>query len=531
MVSFPIAIDLRQLVTHPLRDDYDPSRLDVPGDASLSSKKAMELRHRAALLLLVSATFGVSQDVKSDQLPTIPLTVPASVPLRLYLTKRVSKRVGAPVDARLIGPVFAFDHEVIPARTEAIGHVSRLEPVSKWERTRAILGGDFTPLHVAEVEFTSLLLPDGRQVQVQTVASAGLNSFFSTRPLKKADPNAQPAGGVVSGAKQKVRDQANAQIDRIKGIPDLVRGTDKKEWLSDYLMSRLPYHPQYVRSRTRFDAELAAPLTFGSEPVAPDSLTLLGSQPASGSVVHARLLTTLDSGISAPGLKVDAVLDQPLFSAEHKLIFPEGTRLEGSVVTVKRAGWFHHSGRLRFSFQSLELPEIAGLLAPQAAAAPAPDPQVVEEKKLRIRTEGTLAAAEGETAPVKVDSEGGVKATESKTRFIGTAVALLVARAAGDNDPLRAQSTGGTRGAVIGQKANIGGRTLGGGLGFGLLGTIAAQSSRNVGAALGYYGLAWSAFETVVARGPEVHFDKNAVVDVGLNSRTGKSESAGTTPK
>jgi hypothetical protein len=155
----------------------------------------------------------------------------------------------------------------------------------------------------------------------------------------------------------------------------------------------------------------------------------------------------------------------------------------------------------------------------------------VEEKKLQIRTEGTLAAAEGDKASVKVDSEGGVKATESKTRFIGTAVALLVARAAGDNDPLRAPSTGGVRGAVIGQKANVGGRTLGGGLGFGLLGTIAAQSSRNVGAALGYYGLAWSVFTTVVARGPEVHFDKNAVVDIGLNSRTNKPESAGTTPK
>ena len=491
----------------------------------------MKAGYRAALLLLVSATFGVCQDVKSDQVPTIPLTVPASVPLRLYLTKRVSKRVGAPVDAKLIAPVYAFDREVIPAGTKAIGHVSRLEPVSKWARTSAILGGDFTPLKVAELEFTRLVLPDGREVQVQTVASAGLNSFFSMRPSKKSDPNAQPAGGVVSGARQKVKDQANAQIDRIKGIPDLVRGTDKKEWLSDYLMSRLPYHPQNVRSKTRFDAELAAPVSFGSAPVAPDSLTLLGSQPASGSVVHARLLTMLDSGASAQGQKVDAVLDQPLFSAEHKLIFPEGTRVEGSVVMVKRAGWFHHAGRLRFNFQSLELPEGSGLLASAPAPASAPDPRVVEEKKLQIRTEGTLAAAESDKASVKVDSEGGVKATESKTRFIGTAVALLVARAAGDNDPLRAPSTGGIRGAVIGQKANVGGRTLGGGLGFGLLGTIAAQSSRNVGAALGYYGLAWSVFTTVVARGPEVHFDKNAVVDIGLNSRTSKPESAATTPK
>jgi hypothetical protein len=145
----------------------------------------MKAGYRAALLLLVSATFGASQDVKSNQVPTIPLTVPASVPLRLYLTKRVSKRVGAPVDAKLIAPVYAFDHEVIPAGTKAIGHVSRLEPVSKWARTSAILGGDFTPLKVAELEFTRLVLPDGREVQVQTVASAGLNSRFFQCGLRR----------------------------------------------------------------------------------------------------------------------------------------------------------------------------------------------------------------------------------------------------------------------------------------------------------------------------------------------------------
>ena len=71
-------------------------------------------------------------------------------------------------------------------------------------------------------------------------------------------------------------------------------------------------------------------------------------------------------------------------------------------------------------------------------------------------------------------------------------------------------------------------RTLGGGLGFGLLGTIAAQSSRTVGAAFGYYGLAWSVFSTVVARGPEVQFDKNAVVDISFNTRASKPESANT---
>jgi hypothetical protein len=174
---------------------------------------------------------------------------------------------------------------------------------------------------------------------------------------------------------------------------------------------------------------------------------------------------------------------------------------------------------------------MAASLQPPPAAAPALSFRPAEEKKLQIRTQGTLAAAESDKAPVKVDSEGGVKATESKTRFIGTAIALLIAQRAGDNDPLRGPSVNGAKGAIIGQRANVGGRTLGGGLGFGLLGTIAAQSSRTVGAALGYYGLAWSVFSTVVARGPEVHFEKNSVVDIGLNSRTTKSASDGTTQK
>jgi len=61
-----------------------------------------------------------------------------------------------------------------------------------------------------------------------------------------------------------------------------------------------------------------------------------------------------------------------------------------------------------------------------------------------------------------VDKEGGVQATESKTRFIGTAVAVLISRRAADNDPIRDHS-----GAITGQSQNIGGRTLGGGMGLG----------------------------------------------------------------
>ena len=450
---------------------------------------------------------------------SIPLAVPAGVPLRVYLTKRIPKKIGAPVEAKLLEGVFAFDREVIPAGTQVLGHVSRLEPVSKFQRTKAVLGGDFTPLHRAEVEFTSLRLPDGRDLAIETQENVGLNSIFSPKPPSKKNPKPQNnTGGVLGTGKQKIQDQINTQIDRVKSIPDIVRGPDKMERLSDYLMAKLPYHPQFVRNGTRFDAELKTPLDFGSESVTRSSMLLLGTQPAAESLVHARLITPLDSSISKQGQQVDAVLSSPLFSADHKLILPEGTRLTGSVVMAQKARWFHRTGKLRFNFQDVDLPQEAAQLK-----FPEPEPQpetapIQTQKILRFRSQAILKAAESDQAPVKVDSEGGVKTTESKARFIQTAIAVLIASKSGDNDA--GHLHGGGIGSVGGQNSNVSGRTLGGGLGFGLVGSALSQSSKYVGTAFGYYGLGWAVFSTVIARGQEVQFDKNAVIDIGFNPRT-----------
>lgn len=56
-------------------------------------------------------------------------------------------------------------------------------------------------------------------------------------------------------------------------------------------------------------------------------------------------------------------------------------------------------------------------------------------------------------------------------------------------------------------------------MGFGLLGSVAGRFSRIAGTSLGYYGLGWSVFSTVVARGGEVEFGKNTVVDIGFTTR------------
>lgn len=452
---------------------------------------------------LLPIAFGSPQPQGDDEGRKIALTVPSGAPLRLYLTKRVSKRAGAPVEAKLLERVFAFDREVAPTGTVILGRVSRVEPVSRGQRARAVIGGDFTPLRLAQVEFTTLVMPDGRRVSLHTVETVGLNSIYTEPPKKKKRKtrSQNTNGGVLGTGKQAVRDQISAQINaRTRGIADIVRSPNKKEWLYDFMMAKLPYHPQYLRRGTRFDAELRDSLQFGSEPVQRASLTMLGSQPHADSVVRARLLTPLDSGSAKRGQVVEAVVVEPLFSPDHKLVLPEGTRLTGAVVVAKRARWFHRGGQLRFNFQKVDLPPEAASLRPSAPVS-AP-----------MKTQATLEAAEGSgKAPIKVDSEGGVQATESKLRLIAPLISVMIASRSADNDAGRHHANGGD--------SNVSGRTLGGGSGLGLLGAAAAQSSRYVGTALGFYGMAWSVYLNVIARGGEVQFDKNAMIDIKFGAR------------
>jgi hypothetical protein len=460
----------------------------------------------------VAGCFVLSVGVALAQGPSlnVPLTVRAGTPLRLYLTKRIPRRLNAPVQAKRLAPLYAFDREVVPAGTEVFGTVTGLRPVPASERTKAMMSGDFTPLHLAEVRFTSMRLADGRQISIETVESAELNSLFPSKPAKPRKQNGQTQNdGTPSNGTQMVKDQIDARLSAVKSIPDVVQGPGKKEKLEDFLWAKLPYHPQFVRARTRFDAELRGSLDFGSVTVTQRSLSLLGSEPSGASTVHARLVTPLASKISTEGQTVRAVLDEPLFSATHQVVLPEGTQLDGTLVLVKRAGWFHHAGRLRFTFEGVQLsPEALALLSPRAGpSVPA------EEPPLQFRTQAILRAGESGGAPVKVDSEGGVQAAESNTRFFGVALAAVGATHSGLGDP-QVNSKG-----VSTQGRNTSGRALGGGSGFGLIGSIAAQCSSNTSLGLAYYGLARSVYFGVIARGPEAAFLRNAAVDIGFDIR------------
>jgi hypothetical protein len=465
--------------------------------------------------LILSALFTA----KNGAAQSLRLTVPAGAPVRVYLTNRTPKKIGQPVHARLLEPVYSFDREVIPAGTEATGVVTGFVPVPKMKRAAAILGGDFTPLHEANIKFTEISLPSGVHMPLSTVESIGLNSIYDPPKPKKAKKAGKektasakpgPSGetkhddGLAHQAKVAMKEQVNTQINaRTKGIVDIVRSRNKKEKIEDYLWSRLPYHPQWVRRGTRFDAELDAPLDFGSMAWKPVNAAMLGAQPPADSVAHARLTTQLDSSTATIGDAVEAIVSAPLLGPGSKLILPSGTVLKGKVTSVHAARWFHRGGQLRFSFDSIVLPdEMREFVATQPA----------ESKML-----ASLAGAEhGGAGAIEVDREGAVKVVEPKTRFIAPALALFAAARAMDNDAGHAGHAGSASGGV---DQNVGGRALGGISGFGVFGSLIAQISPNVASALGMYGLAWSVYSTVISRGGEVVFQRNAAVDIRFGSR------------
>jgi len=152
--------------------------------------------------------------------------------------------------------------------------------------------------------------------------------------------------------------------------------------------------------------------------------------------------------------------------------------------------------------------EALALLAPRPGF-----PVATEERTLQVRTQATLRAAESGGAPVKVDEEGGVQASDSKTRLLGVALSAAIATHSGLGD-----STTNANGAIT-QGRNTTGRILGGGNGLGLIGTLVGQVSVNTSLALGYYGLARAVYFGVIARGPDAEFLKNAAIDIGFNAR------------
>src|SRR6266446_10434121 len=93
---------------------------------------------------------------------TVALSVAKGAPLQVALDQEIRvKKVGQPVHARIVEPVYAFDHIVVPVGAEVLGDVTRIGAISAGKRTLSVLNADFTPARDVEIGFRELVLPNG----------------------------------------------------------------------------------------------------------------------------------------------------------------------------------------------------------------------------------------------------------------------------------------------------------------------------------------------------------------------------------
>jgi hypothetical protein len=467
----------------------------------------VRLRFLVAGLAALFATVGAGQPAaaQSDQ-PSINLVVNAGRPLRVALDERIQlKSVGQIVTGTVTESVYAYDRIVIDVGTKVRGHVSQIDRGSKFVRARAYMGGNFSPTKHAVLQFDTLLLGDGHEMPIDTVVKGGIpnvtrkvagGSKFTSKAPAASNDDANPTLAsrarseirqrtidVVAGAKQKVNDT----FASIKSL----REPGQMNRLRDAAVQQLPYHPQYLAKGTVYDAELSSPISFGR--VVPAVAAPAGTAPAPDSILTARLATTLDSSKTPRGTPFEAVITQTVFSADHQVILPEGTKLTGEVTLATPARRFHRNGQLRFLFETVQVPNQQP--APLLGALHSIDASVDDH--------------------VAVDDEGGATLENSKTRFIAPALSLMTLRASMEHDGHSFADPDGD-GTIKNAGSGAGSRGVGGFIGMGLIGAAVSQITRPVGIAMGAYGAARTMYSNVLGKGREVTFPADTPIQVRL---------------
>jgi hypothetical protein len=443
------------------------------------------------VLSLCAPAFAQSND-------EVELVVERGRPLRVELSDSITvNHVGQTVTATVVEPVYAYDRIVIPVGTPVVGRVVALVDPPKSTRIRTMAAGDFSPHHAIEIRFESLMR-DGVAVPMQTIAKN--EAVHVKRQLAHDSDDEQPQG-VVTRAKQEVKSRAAGTVASIKqqtaDALSAVKDPGKVERLKEWGIGRLPYHPQVLRKGTTWDAELQSPLSFGR--VTPRQSAPEGSWPAPSSILNARLITTLDSAATPRGSVLEAVVTQPVFADDGRLILPEGTTLTGEVTFAQQARRFHRNGQMRFLFERAQPP--AQDSAPLLASLHAID--VSDDNR------------------VALDDEGGAAVTNSKSRFVAPALALLALRASVEQGEGRGFETGTANVSARTTEAsaasgNYFGRAVGGLIGFGAIGVGLSQIWRPAGVAFSIMGAARTLYTNVLGKGQELHFQADTPIQVRL---------------
>jgi hypothetical protein len=421
----------------------------------------------------------------TPQQPFVSLEVPKGTALVVAIDRdfRVV-HAGQPIHGRLVEPIYAFDKIVIPVGATVTGRVTEIDDPSKVARTAAALDADFSPARQVQVEFDHIVISNDKDIPMRTLVTPGSGSPIEF--VSAADEKGGTRDGVaekVKAAKVQAKQEWNDAMKQVHE-PGKVRRAEL------YVESQLPVHPQYIEAGTVYFAELDHPLAFGSEPLTASIAASVGAPPPNGSVIQARLATPLNSATSRPGDSVEAVITRPLFDGD-RLILPQGSRIEGTVVQAQAAHHPARNGQLRVVFRELRLPD--GV-----------------EEKVAASLEGVESAKRDN---VKLDSEGGARATAPPTRYLTTAAAVGLGGASFLGDSF----------------GETGPRTAGSAGGYKLIGIALGLTihSQPFGMAMGAFGASRSIYGNFIARGHDVDFPKNTAMTIALWER----RETGATPK
>jgi hypothetical protein len=406
-------------------------------------------------VLTASISLAVAQEAQPS---ANTIVVGSGNDLRCRLDKglRITK-AGEPITARLVEPVYVGTSLAIAEGSTIQGHVSSVSTAPLSKRTGRLLKGDFTPPQTANVTFDHLVLSDGTSLPIHTDTTVGVSGVKRTKYLPKSQ---RP------GVRQKVKDAAEP-----------LREPNKLQRLGEAAITSLPYHPEYLDQGTIFDAALLDPITTPK----PAAQSRADVDPPSGeNYLRLRLLTPLHSQMIARGASIEAAVSQPYYNSDHFLLYPAGTKLEGTVSKAKSADWMKKNGALLFSFHSA--------LTPDGTAS-----------SLNATVTEIEAAGHQDLA---IGQEGDVKATTPLFTQLRAPLSLI--------GPSRAV-TDSTVDKTAWSRAGEGHK------GFGLVGAGAAQASAATATGFGYFGAAMKIYDAFLAKGSDVELPVNTPIFLRVN--------------
>jgi hypothetical protein len=510
LISLPcVSLCVEVTPARPAQDQSQQTQATAPAASGCGE----EPREDALVALCAPPSVAEEQPMVQPVLPaTIPLTLPAGTPLRIALDQRTRiNHPGEVVHGRVVETVYAFDQEVIPEGSVVTGHVKEVAPVPGVKRAMAYANGNFSPFHKYEVTFETVTLGDGRQLAIQTSVSPGTAEVVHL----VSNPEKEKEKGAAGRATDRARSEAKGKIQEAKETVheswQKLTAPGKMHRLKEFLLAQSPYRRQYLAPGTRFVADLDAPLDFGATTRSGEQLASVGSEPTPDSTLKARLVAEVSSANATRGTPVTAILTEPLYSPTHQLILPANSRLVGEVLKARPARNLHRNGELRVIFERIETSEegIQALAQVQAQA------EAQAERAQNNRSQGMIGNLEGvevaRSANMRLDEEGGAHTTDSKTRYLSTGLAVLLAAAASHPD-----AEHGTTDAA----GDPGVRTAAGGSGFRLTGALLSLVAKStpVSIAFGAYGASSSIYTNFLSRGHDVVLPKDTPLEIGFGA-------------